>query len=378
MKYLLFPSLLFVLALVCSAGDGHTGQDAVIATELIFAPDSAPFASCHASSIVETPAGLVAAWFAGPYEKHPSVGIWISRQVKGKWTTPVEIADGIQDQELRYPAWNPVLFCDNSQTLLFYKIGPSPMTWWGEVKKSSDFGVSWSDASRLPDNIYGPIRSKPILLNNGELLCPSSTEDSGWNIHMEITPDLGTTWIRTPALNHEDKVPAIQPTLLVHPGEKLQLLCRTRKNRIYTSWSTDRGRNWTEPKPISLPNPNSGIDALTLKDGRHLLVYNHITTGMDQSHRNILNLAVSNDGLDWEAAVVLEDDSDIDQEKTLYIENVGLVQTDREYSYPAIIQTKDEKIHITYTWKRESIKHVIIDPGLIESRPIINDRWPDR
>ena len=114
-----------------------------------------------------------------------------------------------------------------------------------------------------------------------------------------------------------------------------------------------------------------------MKDGRHLVVYNHIGSTMDQSKRNILNVAVSEDGLNWEAAILLENDINIDSEKTLVLDGVGLIHTDGEYSYPAVIQASDGTIHITYTWKRESIKHVIVDPSKIQSRPMVEGNWPE-
>ena len=174
---------------------------------------------------------------------------------------------------------------------------------------------------------------------------------------MEFTPDMGLTWERTDALNDKESVFAIQPTILIHVNKKLQMLCRTKSGKIYSAWSTDNGSSWTKLEPTALPNPDSGIDAITLKDGRHLLVYNHISS----SKRNILNVAISEDGVNWEAAVLLENDSD---------EN-------NEYSYPAVIQTKDGNVHITYTWKRELIKHVVKDPLKIKTKPIINGNWPE-
>jgi predicted neuraminidase len=101
-----------------------------------------------------------------------------------------------------------------------------------------------------------------------------------------------------------------------------------------------------------LPNPNSGTDAVTLYDGRHLLVYNHTTKG-----RSPLNLALSSDGKSWQAALLLE-------------------IAPGEYSYPAIIQTSDGLVHITYTWKRQKVRHVEIDPTKLVLRPIAEGQWP--
>lgn len=331
----------------------YKGDNCIKSTEFIYQPEDVSFPSCHASTITETKRGLLASWFGGTAEKNPDVGIWTSHFRKGKWSEPVEVANGIQHKSKRYPCWNPVLFNTGKEILLFYKVGPSPSAWWGEVMSSSDEGKTWSVSRRLPEDIYGPIKNKPVILQNGELLCPSSTEHEGWRLHMEFTPDKGKTWERTQYLN-EKETGAIQPSILMHPGGKIQLLCRSRSARILTSFSEDNGRTWTEPAPSGLPNPNSGIDAITLKDGRHLIVYNHIVRG-----RQMLNLAVSTDGLNWQAAALLEND-----------------QPGTEYSYPAIIQTRDGMVHITYTWKRKLVKHVVIDPSKIEGKSLNNGEWP--
>jgi predicted neuraminidase len=335
-------------------------RDLITKTEFIYNTQDVSFPQCHASTIVETPKGLVTSWFGGTHEKHEDVGIWVSRHENGKWTKPVEVANGITSDKLRYPTWNPVLYYENGTLFLFYKVGPNCADWWGERKFSNDFGRTWSNAEKLPPGIWGPIRNKPVSLANGRLLCPSSTENNGWRVHMEWTNDLGKTWKRTNPLNG-DTLFAIQPTILTHPNGKLQILNRTKSNRIYSSWSTDNGENWSTLQPINLPNNNSGLDAVTLKDGRHLLVYNHIDRSKTTGKRNLLNLAISTDGINWDAVAMLENDENIDH----------------EYSYPAIIQTGDGLIHITYTFRRELIKHVVVDPRQIISRRIENGEWPE-
>ena len=328
-------------------------------TEFIYNAQDVSFPQCHASTIVETPKGLVSSWFGGTHEKNEDVGIWISRHEDGKWTKPVEVANGVTSNEIRYPTWNPVLYFENDTLVLFYKVGPNCADWWGERKISYDFGKSWSNAEKLPSGIWAPIRNKPVSLANGRLLCPSSTENNGWRVHMEWTDDFGKTWDRTPALNG-DTLFAIQPTILNHGNGKLQILNRTKSNSIYSAFSHDNGKTWSNLEPINLPNNNSGIDAVTLKDGRHLLVYNHIDRSKSNAKRNQLHLAISSDGINWNAVTMLENDKN----------------TEHEYSYPAIIQTKDGLVHITYTFKRELIKHIIVDPNKIKSKPIQERKWP--
>ena len=350
----------FLIAVNVSAQAPFSGNEAIVKSEFIYKAVDVRFPSCHASTIEKTDDGLIAAWFGGTHEKNPDVGIWVSRFENGKWTIPVEVANGIQHKTLRYPTWNPVLFNYGDEIILFYKEGPDPEKWWGKYVTSTDNGKTWTRPVRLPEGIAGPIKNKPELLSNGELICPTSSEDNGWRVHMEFTPDRGITWERTEAMNDGKKLSAIQPSILKHPGGKLQILCRSKNKYILSAWSTDNGKSWSKLELIDLPNPNSGTDAVTLKDGRHVLVYNHIKPTETWGDRNILNLAVSNDGITWKAAVLIENDPD----------------KDGEYSYPAVIQTSDGMIHITYTWNRKLIKHVVVDPSKLQTTQIVNGEWP--
>jgi predicted neuraminidase len=328
-------------------------QPGLVTREFIF--ETAPFPSSHASTLVETHGGLLAAWFGGTDEGEPDVGIWTSRHENGLWTAPVEVANGVQSPEKRYPTWNPVLFQPrDGPLLLFYKVGPRPRRWWGMVKSSDDGGRTWSEARRLPDGILGPIKNKPVQLEGGDIVSPSSTEHDGWRIHFERSSDGGQTWQATPPMNDGRKIRAIQPSILQHAENRLQALGRTKSGRIFEIWSGDGGRTWGELMLTDVPNPSSGTDAVTLADGRHLLVFNHTAIG-----RSPLNVAVSSDGKSWAAALVLEDEPGM------------------EFSYPAVIQAADGLVHITYTWKRERIKHAVVDVSKLELKPIVNGKWPE-
>ena len=330
-------------------------QSAVLKSEFIY--ESAPFPSCHASTIAETSRGLVAAWFSGTAEGNPDVGIWTSRLEGGQWTAPVEVANGVQPDGTRHPCWNPVLFQPKTgPLLLFYKVGPSPQAWWGMLRTSTDGGRHWSEARRLPEDILGPIKNKPVQLANGDLLCPTSSESpekqSRWRVHFERSTDLGQTWTKTAPINDGVTIAAIQPSILFLGGDKLLALGRTRQGNLFQAPSDDGGKTWGPTTLTPLPNPNSGTDAVTLKDGRHLLIYNHTRKG-----RSPLNLAMSTDCETWEAALVLESEPG-------------------EYSYPAIIQTSDGLVHLTYTWKRQKVRHAVIDPAKLVPTPIVHGAWP--
>lgn len=330
----------------------------VIKEEYLY--ETAPFPSCHSATLVETPTGLIAAYFGGTRERDPDVEIYISRWVDGKWLAPVSAADGVQADGKRLPTWNPVLYqVPQGELILFYKVGPKPSEWWGMMKTSKDGGITWSGATKMPEGYIGPVKNKPTLLSNGNLFAASSKEGDGWKIHFEVTKDNGKTW-RTIGPIEGPEFNAIQPSILEHKDGRLQILARTRNRAIAESWSTDNGETWSPLAKTSLPNNNSGTDAVTMKNGKHVLVYNHVLPPGDlaKGARTPLNVSVSKDGVNWSAALILED-SPISQ-----------------YSYPAVMQTSDGMLHFIYTWRREKIKHVVVDPSKLKLRKIKNGIWP--
>lgn len=335
-------------------------QKGVVKQEFLY--EKAGFPSCHSATLAETPAGLVASFFGGTRERHPDVEIYICRWVNGQWTAPVSAADGVQPDGKRLPTWNPVLYqVPGGDLLLFYKIGPKPSAWWGMLKRSKDNGRTWSDAEKLPEGYIGPVKNKPVLLSNGNLYCPSSTEgEQGWKLHFEVTADQGKTWRKVFPPDPGKTIGAIQPSILDHGNGRLSLLARSRNRALITATSDDNGESWSPLRKTSLPNNNSGTDAVTMKDGRDVLVYNHVLPPgtLAKGARTPLNVAISKDGQSWEAALILED-SPISQ-----------------YSYPAVIQTADGMLHFIYTWRRQKIKHVVVNPSKLKLKKIENGIWP--
>ena len=347
-----------VVGLVGFTAIGAAPPGSVKVSEFIY--ESAPFPECHASTIAEVKGALVAAWFGGTQEKAPDVGIWVARQENGKWSPPVEVATGGPKTGPRLPCWNPVLFRPKGGELqLYYKVGPSPAEWWGMVLSSADGGKTWTKPRRLPNGILGPIKDKPVQLADGTIVAPTSDETDGWRVRFDRSGDLGRTWARGAWVNDGKVVAAIQPCILSHRDGRLQALCRNRGGPILETWSTDRGRTWSKLLPTQLPNPNSGIDAVTLTNGLSVLVYNHVpaVNGRWGGPRTPLNVAVSTDGKTWQAAAVLEHEPG-------------------EFSYPAVIQASDGSIHITYTWKRRRIKHVVLDAATLSGPTIRGGKWP--
>ncbi|MFT3751525.1 MAG: family 78 glycoside hydrolase catalytic domain [Paludibacter sp.] len=341
----------------------------IITNEFLY--EKADFPQCHSATIAETTNGdLVSAFFGGTREGAPDVCIYVCRKEKGSktWTSPALAADGILNDTLRKACYNPVLYqMKNGPLYLFYKIGKSVGDWTGYLKTSNDGGKSWSDAVQLPAGYLGPIKNK-IVDVDGKSIAPSSTESGGWKVHFEIAENGGRTYRKVGPLAADSAVmtqnmlsgndakidmesggksklktiQAIQPSILVHKNGQLQILCRTRNGRIATAWSSDRGETWTRLALTDLPNNNSGTDAVTLQDGRQVLIYNAVATppGAPKGVRTPLNIAVSDDGVHWKMVLTLED-SPVSQ-----------------YSYPSIIQGKDGRIHAVYTWRRQRVKYV--------------------
>jgi predicted neuraminidase len=333
----ILTGLFFVLSVTL---DGQISLKKV-SGEMVF--NGAPFAQCHTSTIVETaPQKLMVAAFGGTEEGKADVSIWLSSNEKSVWSKPERIADGVVNDSLRYPCWNPVLFKTREGKLfLFYKTGPSPREWRGMLKSSADDGLSWTSAGKFPEGILGPSKNKPVELADGTLISGSGTETKdSWKVHVERSTDSGRSWKLIP-VDPETEFNMIQPAILVHPGDSLQILCRSKNNSIVQAFSADNGITWGKVTRTSLPNPDSGIDAATLKDGLFLLVYNPVIRGGED--RAKLSVAVSVDGLKWTDILILEN------------ENRG------EFSYPAIIQSSDGRIHITYTYNRVNIKHVVLE-----------------
>jgi predicted neuraminidase len=301
------------------------------------------FSQCHASTIVESHDGLLlTSWFGGSHEGNKDVVIWgiTGDEVPKIW------ADGKVNDTLQYPCWNPVLFRAERETkiYLYYKVGPNPREWWGMVKTSDDNGRTWSKPVTLPKGILGPIKNKPVELNDGTIIAPSSVEvtENRWVAHVEVSTDRQKTWKAYP-IDHYSRFNVIQPGILVYQTGKIQVLCRSKEGVVVTSWSEDKGKTWSALEKTNLINPNAATDVITIGN-KFYIVYNPDLPGRDWwEGRAKLRLAESTDGLQWKDLLILED-----QEKG-------------EFSYPAILQDKKGRVHITYTYNRKNIKHVIVD-----------------
>jgi predicted neuraminidase len=310
---------------------------AIIKEELIIPKNF--FESCHASTITQSSNGsLLISYFAGREEGDDSVAIYLSDFDNFKWNKPRLV---VREKKA---CWNPVLFTNKkNEIMLFYKAGSNPQLWSGYLIRSFDNGKTFSKKEELPAGIIGPVKNRPIELEDNTLICPSSIESyMRWGCYMDITKDYGKTWIKSSPINFKENLfGIIQPTIFYNNNTLIMLARSYQIGYICSSKSFDNGMSWSEVKKTNLLNPNSAIDAIKLKDNRIALIYNN-----SKDERYPLNLAISNDGEKFEDVLILEEE-------------------EGEFSYPCIIQTKGEKLHITYTYNRVNIKHVVIDSKLL-------------
>jgi alpha-L-rhamnosidase len=358
--------------------------------EAQFVYENADFPQCHSATLCFAENGdLLCAFNGGTAEHEPDTKVRLCRKPAGSdtWTAPEAVA--VPDKD-RYCLDNPVLFRipePGEPLLLWYKIRPgynmkegeidlSTIAFWeARLKKSYDNGQTWSDPEPLPEGFLGPIKDKPVW-HDGRLVCGSSVQSKyahiPHRIHFEWSDDRGATWhwaepdsvqlsipckLRKPGRVGENvDVPAdpdryygnwlpissIQPTILIHKDGSLQALSRTGNGKMSVTWSRDNGASWGPETLTDIPQNGSGIDAVTLPDGRFALVYNDFETlpGRSGGPRSPLKVAVSEDGLNWTDVVTLEDDAI------------------KEYSYPAVICDDEGCLHIAYTWRRYRIKYV--------------------
>jgi predicted neuraminidase len=329
--------------------------DRLVKSERLFDAGSF-FPSCHASTVLPLPDGIVlAAYFAGQQEGAPDVGIWLSRRVDGRWQDPVCVAK----QEAQ-PHWNPVLFLAGTTVRLVYKVGASVSLWQSRTMVSQDWGLTWSQpvsfAQSLPDG--GPVRSKPIVLPDGRLLAPNSTETAAaWRPRVDVSDDGGAHFavLADMPLNSDQPQKAgylagkgaIQPTLWASAPGQIHMLLRTTCGRIFRSDSTDHGQTWCQAYDAGLPNNNSGID-VARHGGCLYLVFNPVSGNW--ASRNPLIVCKSTDnGRSFLPFATLEHAS-VDPE----------TGASAEYSYPAAVVQSD-RLHITYTVNRRQIGYAVLE-----------------
>jgi predicted neuraminidase len=320
-------------------------------SEMVFSGNTR-YPQSHGSTIVETPRGdLLVAWYAGSREKGDDVVILTSRKAggDGSWEDP-EIAADTPGK----PEGNPVLFRPGPDSLvLFYQTihgsgegTTTKTTGWTtcdiKYKLSTDDGASWGPDNWVRREWGYVIRTKPLQIE-GRTVLPTHDEVSWASLVMlgDVKGIVPWTTSNIVSTGEGFKSGNIEPTIsLLRDGTLLMYMRSGSRTCVWQSRSRDGGLTWTSPVNTSLPNPDSAIELVGLADGRIMLALNN-----SSENRNPLSVAISED--DCETWLGFRD----------------LENGPGSFSYPAAIQTDDGLVHITYTYKREGIKHVAMDPA---------------
>lgn len=292
---------------------------------------------CHCSVLCELPSGdLFCVWYAGSREKEPDVALmgarWLRQQAL--WTQPRVLWDTPGQ-----PEGNAVPFVPPDGLLHLFFVTVVGEGWdTAQLKHmtSADEGETWTQPVVMGEPLGTMVRNKPLYLPGGRTIVPMYDDREGGSF-MYISDDGGATWRRSA------RIPGpgghIQPTLFRKADGCLVALMRNDEpRRIQRSYSTDEGETWSAAESTNLPNPNAGCDVVPIGEGRLLLAFN------DTPHRRSpLSIALSEDeGETWPRKIDLETD-------------------DAEFSYPSIIRAQDGLIHLSYTWRRKAIAHVVFD-----------------
>jgi predicted neuraminidase len=189
------------------------------------------------------------------------------------------------------------------------------------------------------------VRNKAITLTNGDILLPVYDERE-WSSTFMISEDRGRTWQRYGRLIVEEGQ-IIQPTVVQRSDGSLLAMMRRGGDKYRYAWqsvSTDNGRTWSEPRQTQFKNSSAALDMARLTNGHLVVVLNDVF-----DNREVLHVVLSKDeGITWEKEKVIEE------------------KKGEEFSYPAVIQTSDGLIHITFTYNRKLIKHVALNEAWIE------------
>jgi len=314
-------------------------------------------ATAHAVTLAQLADGkLVAAWYAGSREGASDVAIFSSAYDRGGWTAPQLIVNRQRvehdTRRLIRKLGNPLLWRDAHNVLHLWFVSVSYGGWSGSAinhMQSSDDGQHWSAVTRVITspffNLSTLVRNSPLPLADGGVALPAYHE------FLNKRPE----WLRFDRnlrLLDQARIPdsagTLQPAAALLDQHRVLALLRdsTPLHRLGAAYSNDAGSRWQPATVTSIPNPDSAIALLRLADGTLLLACNPL-----EAHRNTLALLRSlDDGRSWSAPLIIEQ---------------GAVND--EFSYPALLQDGAGAVHLAYTWKRETIKHVALSPAQIEA-----------
>ncbi len=291
--------------------------------------------TCHGITLAGLPDGrLLAVWYACSYETSPdSILVTSERSSGGGWSTPRVVVDVPLTA-----VGNPALWRDDRGLHLAYVILAREEWTSAHIvgADSGDAGATWSQPRLLHEREGLMSRNRPLVTSGGAILLPVYDEKT-WAPLVLRSQDGGASWRLFGDTTARGV--ALQPALALAPDGKILMLSRGRRGRALASWSADDGRSWTASRALDLPNPNSGLDTVSLPDGSILTAYNHSSTD-----RLRLDLAVSRDGgAHWSEPAPVA------------------AVTNGELSYPCLLPASGGRVHLAYTVDRFNFHHHVVE-----------------
>ena len=318
----------------------------------------------HAGSFCEqSDDTLAAVWYAGSREGASDVAIYFAMRPRhGTWTEPralvtVEIARMELGRYVK-KLGNPLIFTDGRGRLCLLYVSVSVGGWSGSslnMKDSDDGGKTWTPSRRLTlspfFNVSELLRNKPVMAQDGRIAVPIYHEFLGkFPEILWLTPDVdGQRWSYTKTRITGGRS-YIQPSLICLDAQNIQVLMRScgLAKAVGLCRSSNAGATWDPPQSLDVTNSDSALDAVRLTDGTILMAFNDKESG-----RAELQLAASSDcGTTWKRLATVESEPEA-----------------AEFSYPAILQSREGNIHLLYTWQRKRIKHVTFNRAWLDASP---------
>lgn len=324
-----------------------------IQIERVFGPETPTGKYKHPASFTELANGdFYMVWYGGEGEYATDTAVWGTRRRRGEttWSPPRVLA-----RDPFRSVGNAVIWQAPDGVVWLFYVNRFGETWSTSRilgKISRDGAETWSDAFVVATEAGMMVRSRPIVLLDGDYLLPIYDE-TGSDTEL-VPPDSTSLFLRWDTKKKRwsetnrvrSRIGNIQPAVAQIDEKYLVAYCRRGGDYsgrpdgwVVRTESRDGGHTWSEGRDSQFPNPNAAVDFIRLRNGHLLLVFN-------DSHRSRTPLTV---------AISTDNDRTYPHRR-----NIG--EGPGSFAYPTVLQSSDGKIHVIYTTdQRTVIRHAVFE-----------------